>query len=105
TATPKTVTFSDGVSISVAPFSMSGDDVVAPAVTNLTVGQVTTTSATASWSALSGEWTGASYRVVVTDSSNATVFDQTVSGTSAAISGLVHNTDYTLRVISLFDGL
>jgi hypothetical protein len=105
TATPKTVTFSDGVSISVAPFSMSGDDVVAPAVTNLIVGQVTTTSATASWSPLSGEWTGASYRVVVSDSSNATVFDQTVTGTSAAISGLVPNTHYTLRVSSLFDGL
>ncbi|WP_331351465.1 glycosyl hydrolase [Cellvibrio sp. UBA7671] len=105
TATPKTITFSDGVSISVAPFSMSGDDAVAPAVSNLSVANLSFTGANASWTALTGEWTGASYRAVVKDSSGSEVFNQLVTGTSVAITGLTHSTSYSLSVTSVFEGL
>jgi endoglucanase Acf2 len=105
TATPKEVTFSDGVSIAVAPFSMSGDADVAPPPTNLAVSAITTNSATASWVAVSGQWTGASYRIVVKKTDGTEVFNQLVTGNSVAISNLAHNTNYNLTATTVFNGL
>ncbi len=104
TATPKTVTFSDGVSISVPAFSMTGDDNVVR-LTGLQVDNISTTGASASWDQLTGDWADASYRVVVQDINGNEVFNQLVSTNSAAITGLTHNTGYTVTVTPSLNGL
>lgn len=74
-----------------------------PTVTNLTSSNVTQTSATISWTPLSSEYAGATYKVDVTKA-GAVISSQVVSGSNLTLTGLTALTNYQVSVVAQLNG-